>query len=280
MRGVWHIQSLARVALAAVLCIVGCDAASSPPEGAEARVVSLSPAMTRTAIDLGAEQFIVGRTPWCATTHGAVVGTLQDRDLSRIVELRPSLVLVQASQLDRDLERAARGVGARILLRHVDRLEDIHAMADAIAQQLDEAGVRDALRRLTEIKLQFEAGREVGRTAVAGAGRTLLLFAADPPTAFGRGTYVDDLWQGMGGVNAVSRAGYPELSLEDIVRMDPERILLFRSAPGTSPDALQALPQRLRARIHQCASPALLEPSTAFLRQGPSELQRAAEAKP
>jgi ABC-type Fe3+-hydroxamate transport system substrate-binding protein len=236
--------------------------------------------MTQTAIDLGAERLIVGRTPWCATRNGAVVGTLQDRDLSRIVELRPSLVLVQASELDRDLEHATHRVGAHVLLQHVDRLEDILVMAQALAEQLDQAGVPDALRRLAEIKLQFEAGRELGRPAVTGAGRTLLLFAADPPTAFGGGTYVDDLWQSMGGVNTVSRTGYPELSLEDIVRMDPERILLIRSTPGPASDALHALPQRLRARVRVCHAPVLLDPSTAFLRQGPSELQRAAEANP
>ena len=59
------------------------------------------------------------------------------------------------------------------------------------------------------------------------AGRVLVLYGVDPPAAFGPETYVDDILRGLGATNALVRPGYPELSLEDLIVLSPDTVLVL-----------------------------------------------------
>lgn len=262
----------------------GNRSAASPgePANGQTRIASLSPAMTGTVNELGGGEYIVGRTPWCLS-QAPVVGTLQECDMERLVRVRPTVLLVQAMALSPDLSRVARTLGAQVVCCHVDHLVDIEKMLDAVAQELERAGVPGVRARQVQLLEEAERQRQAGAPAVAAAGPTLLLFSAEPLTAFGAGTYVDELWRQMGGTNALERPGYPELSLEDVVRLDPAHIVLVRMgsqgeegvAPGmavTLPSNLRALPERFQERICVAVAPVLLEPGAAFLRDAPRAL--------
>ncbi len=296
--------------LAGTCALSGCSGSSGaeqagaqPTRAAERqlRVVSLSPAMTRTLIDLGAGPQVVGRTPWCQGTAAPVVGTLQDRDMGRIAELRPTCILVQASAVDPALERFARDSGAALVAVHIDRLQDIHVMVERVAAALAALGDAEAPARGQALLQGAEDAIARARAQVDAEGATLLLFSVDPPTAFGMDTFVSDLWLALGGTNALNRSGYPELSLEDVVRLDPARIVVVRSAAGAAntvdeagaatatgiegaaavvPPALASLPSALKQRIRVVRAPVLLDPSTAFLLEGPAALAAAAPAPP
>lgn len=267
------------VALSAFACFA-CTEVERRPASTRPRIVSLSPAMTRTVMDLGAGELIVGRTPWCAATDAPVVGTLQDRDLARIAELRPTIIMVQAAELDAELARVAKSTGAKVVLTHIDRLADVEAMVSTLAGELASAHVLGAEEARDRILAEAARAREEAKVIVAAQGPTLILFGTEPPTAFGALTYVDDLWSAMGGQNAVKRAGYPELTLEDIVRLDPAHILLVRGSKRDFPPALEALPLRLKERLRIVVAPTLLEPSSALLREGPAALLEGASKTP
>jgi iron complex transport system substrate-binding protein len=48
---------------------------------------------------------------------------------------------------------------------------------------------------------------------------------------FGKGTYLDDLLTALGGTNATDAQGWASFSLEDLVRINPDAIILIR--PGS-----------------------------------------------
>lgn len=265
--------------LAAVAALFGCDGGPAPPASRPAggaRIVSLSPAMTRTVVDLGAGDAIVGRTPWCVGVDAPVVGTLHDRDSARILDAAPTLIVVQDRAADAALVRLAEQCGATLEVRHVDSLESIRAMARSMAERLGEQGYPQAAANLAALEARARDAERAAGPTVAASGRTVLLFGADPPSAFGQGTFASDLWQALGGTNAITRQGYPELTLEDIVALDPDRIVLVRMRPGEVPPALAALPERLRTRVRSVVAPELLEPSTALLVDGPAALAEGA----
>lgn len=265
--------------LAAVAALFGCDGGPVPPASRPAggaRIVSLSPAMTRTVVDLGAGDAIVGRTPWCVGVDAPVVGTLHDRDSARILDAAPTLIVVQDRAADAALVRLAEQCGATLEVRHVDSLESIRAMARSMAERLGEQGYPQAAANLAALETRARDAERAAGPTVAASGRTVLLFGADPPSAFGQGTFASDLWQALGGTNAITRQGYPELTLEDIVALDPDRIVLVRMRPGEVPPALAALPERLRTRVRSVVAPELLEPSTALLVDGPAALAEGA----
>ena len=255
-------------------CAAACDrpAPVGPSTHAGARIVSLSPALTRTVTELGGGAAIVGRTPWCETPQAAdarIVGSHEDRDLEAIAALHPTLILRQSSVADPALEMVARSVGAEVHTWHFDRVADVQASLVPIANLLVEAGITSAPETAARITaLHHEAVAAPVRTT----GPVLFLFAVDPPMAFGTGTYVDDLWTAMGGTNAMRRPGYPAITAEDVVRLAPAAIIsIGRSEiPAWMADASGAL--------IAIDAPDLLEPSARMLVQGPASLRRADDA--
>ena len=254
--------------------MVGCETRTSPPDAAVAggdaagdlagvRIVSLSPALTHAAQALGAGSAIVGCTPWCRAERAAVVGTFEDRNLEAIVALRPTLVLRQSTADDEGLARAV--AGAARFERTLNSLDDVRAMVPALADALAAQGIDGAPAAATRVAADHAAAMAV---ELQTRGPVLFLFGTEPPAAFGHGTFIDGLWTGMGGRNAVARPGYPELSAEDVVRMRPEAIVVVGTAavPGWLRDVATVVP---------LDAPCLLEPSTAMLVDGPRALASA-----
>ncbi|MCQ2237083.1 MAG: helical backbone metal receptor [Bacteroidales bacterium] len=64
---------------------------------AQKRVVSLSPSITYTIVQLGAENTIVGRTSYCPETDGSViVGDVLTTNIESIIALKPDVVFSMA----------------------------------------------------------------------------------------------------------------------------------------------------------------------------------------
>ncbi|MEI6475689.1 MAG: helical backbone metal receptor, partial [Planctomycetota bacterium] len=266
------IHRLACTVLLAGMAACGRSPAVPPATPAGMRIISLSPALTRTVSELGGGAAIVGRTPWCETPQAPdarIVGSLEDRDLEAIAALRPTLVLRQSSVTDPALETVARSVGAEVRSWHFDRVSDVQASLAPIAVLLAAGGIAGAPDAATHIAA---AHAEAVRAPVRANGPVLFLFSVDPPMAFGTGTYVDDLWVSMGGVNAVRMSGYPAITAEDVVRLAPAAIVSIgrSSIPKWMKDA--------SAVLVAIDAPELLEPSARMLVSGPVSLRGADDA--
>ena len=115
--------------------IVGCRQKYGPitTTPGEPRIVSLSPAVSRTLVDFGLDDLIVGRSPWCASLDPAipVAGDLYTIDYERLIRLRPTHVLVQppaSTGLDPALQRLATEHGWVIGQWTFNTLDDITRM--------------------------------------------------------------------------------------------------------------------------------------------------------
>ena len=122
----------------------GCGASIDEPSGERPdprpRVVSLSPAMTTSLLDLAPEADLVGRTPWCRGADSApVVGTLEGVDAELLVQIRPDVLLVQppASGVDPVILTLRDRLGFHLIARRLDGLADVRATID----DLDMAGL-------------------------------------------------------------------------------------------------------------------------------------------
>ena len=58
---------------------------------------------------------------------------------------------------------------------------------------------------------------------------------------FGTNTYLDDVWRAIGGVNALDSDGWRMLSIEDIVMLSPDRILLVSDSVFTQSSPIEKL---------------------------------------
>jgi ABC-type Fe3+-hydroxamate transport system substrate-binding protein len=262
--------------------VAGCGGDDPLPPAAEPdrasaaiRIVSLSPAISRTLLDLDLAGAVVGRSGYCRSLDPVIpaVGDQLTIDYERLVRLDPTHVLVQppATGIDAELVRLAGAHGWTIGRWRLDTVADIRVLVDELPALLGDAAVRpraDALLRRLDAAVA-PAG------AARWTGSTLLLCQVEPVLVFGRETYLDELLTAQGGRNATSATGWATLSLEDVTRLDPEAIVVVRGAvEGAEPSAvirpLSALPIRAvrNGRVAVLADPDAMLPSSAVVAVG------------
>lgn len=191
------------------------------------RIVSLAPAITETLFVLGKGEAVVGVAMYSdfppAAKRLAQVGPGTSPDLEAIARLRPTLILgeemkiLPASRLEplgptkllpwltpADIVRSVRELGAIV---------DREAQADAIAAEME---------------------RQWSVTPAADAPRVLMLFTDAPgrlgPMYFAKpGSLHEALLVAAGGRNAIEGevSGLPTLSVEGLLRLDPDAIVLL-----------------------------------------------------
>lgn len=209
-------------------------------EAKELRIVSLSPAISRTLVDLGVADRIVGRTPYCAVLDQGVpvVGDLLNLDYEQLVRLEPTHVLVQppALGIDRQLLELAERHGWGIGQWRLDNVADVKRMLEELPEVLGDSGL---IERAVELEFAIDDALQWGGDV--WRGRVLLVAGTDPVGVFGTGTYLHDVLVALGANNAVSMANYPQLTLEDVTRINPGGIILVRPGAAAELDPKAAL---------------------------------------
>jgi ABC-type Fe3+-hydroxamate transport system substrate-binding protein len=282
-------RALLRAALSATLwSALGCDhpnrhAAARP---GKQRLVSLSPAITETLFAIGAGSELVGVSDYCNYPEEAKklprTGTALTPSYEAIVRLEPSLILCDGA--DKAPRRELTALGVTKFLPWLS-LEDIVAstrLLGALTAHSEPAG---------EL-----AGKLWERLAVAEApnGPRVLAVLGETPGKLSEIYFIKQnsihgaALRAAGARNAVARdvPGVPRLALEELLRLDPDAIIVLVAArQGEADDAhiahdyqaLEPLSARKNGRISVLRSdasfsngPRVLELRTALER----ELQR------
>ncbi len=218
-----------RMAVVVVLGVLaaGCAREVEPArEGEGPRIVALSPAIAIILKDLGVEGRIVGRHGYDMVLDPDVpiCGDQAGIDYEQLLTVRPTHVLTQW--------------GARPPPERLVRLAERHGwvLVDVSMLSLDE--VAQATRRLARDFAPERVGvadELTGFRPPAGVfkGRVLLLATGSPPAALGPGSFHQDLLERLGATAAVSEgSAYIVLDAEDVLRLDPEGIIVLASRAG------------------------------------------------
>lgn len=219
-----------RHALIVLALLIGCGskrepaATSGPP-----RIVSLTPSATEIVAALGAADQLVGVDEFSKYPPEVEklpkVGSFLAPNLEVIVKLAPTLVIIddihgQVAGALRDhgvatvecdmhalpdVKKALRSVGDKL-----GRSKEASAAIEDIDHALDEAAAKRPARHPRVLAI---IDREAGGTGG--------LIAAGP------GSWVDELIAVSGGDNVLAASGvrYPKISLEEVLKGDPEVIL-------------------------------------------------------
>lgn len=204
-------------------------ALDAPPR----RVISLLPSMTEIVLALGEQERLVARTRYDRDPRvrdlPSVGGGLRP-NLETIGRLRPDLVLTWADEGDDRL---------------VDRLEaldipvyaaDSQTLADVRRHTRNLGRILDAEERAGRLLDSIGRGLAKVRDRIDGAERPSVFYVVwpDPPTTPGPKTYLDSLISIAGGTNAFSDAParWPQVSLEEVLRRDPDVVVLATRHDG------------------------------------------------
>jgi ABC-type Fe3+-hydroxamate transport system substrate-binding protein len=219
-------RAVGLVIIGAVLPMVAAVRAAT-----SSRIVSTSPSITETLFALGLGDRVVGVSEYCRFPPAVLklpkVGTFLKPDAEPIASLRPDLVFVHELSSGSYRRLAA----LRIPFVVVDRgtLASVFSAILQIAQAAGEPARGDSLVADIERRLQ-----QVRRGAVDTARpRALFIIGRSPGTltdlvAVGPGSYINDLIEIAGGRNVLAIQGqpeYPKISMETVLRLDPDVIV-------------------------------------------------------
>ena len=204
------------------------------------RIVSIGPSNTEYLFALGAGDRVVGVDDFSDTPAEAAkkekVGGVKV-NVEKVVSLRPDLI-VTVKFSDGTIERLAT-TGAPVLVIDPQRLVEVARTAVVLGTAVGADGQQLA----SDIERRVEAIR--ARTATAPKPRVYHeVDASDPSKLYtvGPGSFIADIIDAAGGTNVAARAAtaYPQLSPEEVVRADPEVIVLGDADYGVGPDQVSA----------------------------------------
>ncbi|HEV8656084.1 MAG TPA: helical backbone metal receptor [Candidatus Limnocylindria bacterium] len=205
------------------------------------RIVSIGPSITEFLFALGAGTRVVGADDFSDEPAAAKlvekVGGIKV-NFEKVVSLRPDLVL-SVKFSDGTIEKLA-GAGLLVLVVDPQSASDVARTAILLGRAVGSDG--DAMAR--DIQKRVDDVRTKTSTAATKPRVYHEIDASDPTKIFtvGPGSYIHDLIEIAGGQNIAARAAsaYPQLSAEEILRSDPEIIVLAAADYSAKPDQVAA----------------------------------------
>jgi iron complex transport system substrate-binding protein len=208
------------------------------------RVVSLAPSVTEILFAVGLDAEVVGVTSFCdypsqAKTKPKIGSSIPN--LEAILGLRPDLVVGNKDFIRPDGLAKLEQLKIPVFILSPKTVEDILGHITIVGRLVGHdkearmvgQGLRD---RLNDIRSRMASVKPV---------RVFYVVNTDPLISVGAGSFIHQMLELAGGENVVGRtvAPYPKVSLEEIIRKNPE-VLLF--PVGTMEGIPEAEQQRWR----------------------------------
>jgi iron complex transport system substrate-binding protein len=238
-----------RLPLAAVMCLaLGVSAGGAPARAVTdgvgrrvelpdkpRRVVNLTPSLTEIMYSLGAGGEIAGVTEHTDYPSEArakpSVGGMVDPSIERIVALRPDLVLATLESNKTTTIDALQRLGIPVFVIRPQGL-------DGILQAVEQVGL--ALNRIPEARAAVERLRERRRAIARDVmgmpkPRVFVLIWPDPVVTVGRHAFITEAIEAAGAICVTSNLPqlWPRLSLEEVVRLAPDTVVIIANGHPT-----------------------------------------------
>jgi iron complex transport system substrate-binding protein len=251
------------IALAA--CGKSATKSATPPDGA--RIVTLAPSATEVVAALGAASELVGVDTYSEFPPDVKalpkVGSFLQPNLEVIIKLEPTLVVVD--DIHGATGRALGDAGIKTVACAFHALPDVKQALHTVGGALGRAREATAAVEAIEVALDAAAAARPARHP-----RVLAIIDREAGglgglVAVGPGSWVDELLAVVGGDNVLAASGirYPKISLEEVLRAQPEVILdlSFAGRSNISEWSSVDVPAVKARRVIALSAPYLVAPS-------------------
>lgn len=192
-----------------------------------ARVISFMPAVSDLIVAMRAQDLLIARTQYDVDprlAHLPSTGNALNPNLEWIASLRPDLVITWPDQPSRSVIGGLERIGISSYAAAPETIDDILRVTRNLGVLLARESAADSLARAIRGQLDSVAAAVAGSPDVTVA----FVFAAAPPMVAGPGTFVHEMIETAGGRNvfADSPARWPQVTLEEVLRRDPDVLLV------------------------------------------------------
>ncbi len=209
------------------------------------RIVSLAPNVTETIYAIGAGARLAGDTDFCDVPEEAKakphVGAPINPSLEAIVALKPDVVLASASINWPATADSLLKIGVPVYTTDAHSVEGMLAGIEKIGGVIGAEAGANAL--VSGLRGQLEALR--AKLAGRAARRVLFVVWDEPLISIGKHTFVADALRLSGGASVIDvDENWPHISVEEIVRLQPEYLVFVRDHGDDSASKLEELRRR------------------------------------
>lgn len=201
--------------------------AIAPASALPGRIVSLNPTTTELLFAIGAGSRLVGRTTW--DLYPPQVRDIPDLgpglrpNVEAVIAARPDLVILYASDDNRDAARRLRAASIRTVAYRVDRVADFARVTHALGALTGDT----TAARITVDTVESTLARVRAATAQLPRPKVFWILWESPLLGVGGGSFLNELLVAAGARNVYDSlpAPSPAVSFEDLVRRDPDIVL-------------------------------------------------------
>ena len=191
------------------------------------RVVSLAPNLTETIYALGLDAKLAGDTTYCdippAAKEKPHIGSAQEPSLEAIIALHPDLVLATTSINRAQTADALLKIGVPVYT------SDPHTVTGILNSIATMADLMGASEQGAKVVAELQQRLDTLHAALQDRPMAHLLFVVweDPLISIGQNTFIADAlrWAGAESI-IVTNQNWPQVSMEEVVRLQPEFIVL------------------------------------------------------
>lgn len=210
------------------------DFGDSVATGPADRIVSLNPVTTELLFAAGRGLQVVGRTHWDLYPAEAIavpdLGNGMGPNVEAVVGAHPDLVILYASAANRRAATSLRAAGMRTLSVRTDLIADLHRFATLYAAVTGDSAV---LAVADTALATVDSVRHLPR--FPRPPRTVWHMGGPPLYVAGRGSFMGELIEVAGGINAFGDVASPspQVSIEEVARRDPDLLLVGPAGRAT-----------------------------------------------
>jgi len=200
-------------------------------------IVTLAPDLTETVYALGLEDKLAADTTFCDTPPAAKrkphIGSPQTPSLEAIVAMHPDVVLATTSINRPETVDALLRLGISV---YTSDPHTVRGMLDSIERI---AGLMGANEQGMALVAQLQARLDAVHARIAELPLVHVLFVVweDPLITIGQNTFIADALRWVGAESViVANQNWPQVSMEEIVRLQPEYILFTTNHSESNDD--------------------------------------------
>ncbi len=202
------------------------------------RIISLSPSNTEIVFALSLGEKLVGVTTYCNYPEEArekeKVGTLNEINLEKVVELEPDLVLASSLTPPEVVERLG-GLGITVFVLDPHSIDEVIGDIEKVGIISGAEDKGQELKEAMEQKIE-EVKSKVSHLSPEERPTVFHLIWHEPLWTAGKDTFINEFITLAGGQNVVADlSGYITVDLEEFVRRNPDIITVVEN-PGEGGD--------------------------------------------
>jgi len=186
------------------------------------RIISTAPSNTEVLFALGLGDRVVGVTEYCNYPPEAMekekIGGFSTVSIEKVVALNPDIVFASDKTGEENIEKLE-NFGIAVVVLHPKDIEDALKNIELVGK------ITGAEENASKLVADMEERSTVEEKIGGVKPKVLYVVWHDPLMSAGRDTFADDLITRAGGVNIADFEGYKVISLEAVIKENPDVII-------------------------------------------------------